>query len=206
MRRAVLLIAALSAGMAASAMPLGLRTATWGVAQANRQAALEAAFPALDGEATSADVGAALDGATDERLAENITDADGYAAFRDWAKQAGAEEVKASGTAWLSYALGVAGIVPAPQEGDLVIDDVSVGDDGKLEAVFSLDGVEVGAAALEARLKTIFGVEGTTELGDSAFSDKGLSFNLQRTSDGKVKATVTPVGSPPSFFLRVKVK
>ena len=34
----------------------------------------------------------------------------------------------------------------------------------------------------------------------------GLTFSLQRTADGKIMATVTPAGSPPSFFLRVKVK
>jgi len=29
---------------------------------------------------------------------------------------------------------------------------------------------------------------------------------FQRTDDGKAKATVTPNGTPPTFFLRVKVK
>ena len=49
-------------------------------------------------------------------------------------------------------------------------------------------------------------MEGATELSESAFSSEGLAFTLQRTGDGKIKATVTPAGSPPSFFLRVKVK
>ena len=49
-------------------------------------------------------------------------------------------------------------------------------------------------------------MEGATELNESAFSSEGLLFTLQRTADGKVKATVTPIGSPTSFFLRVKVK
>ncbi len=40
----------------------------------------------------------------------------------------------------------------------------------------------------------------------AAFSAEGLTFSLERTSDGKVKATVTPEGAPPSFFLRVKVR
>ena len=40
----------------------------------------------------------------------------------------------------------------------------------------------------------------------SAVSSEGLTFTLQRTDDGKAKATVSPAGSPPSFFLRVKVK
>ena len=35
-------------------------------------------------------------------------------------------------------------------------------------------------------------VLGATELNDSEFPSEGLSFSLQRTGDGKVKATVTP--------------
>ena len=49
-------------------------------------------------------------------------------------------------------------------------------------------------------------MEGATELNESAFSSEGLTFTLQRTGDGKIKATVAPTGSLPSFFLRVKVK
>lgn len=45
-----------------------------------------------------------------------------------------------------------------------------------------------------------------TELNESAFSSEGLTVTLQRTADGKAKVTVTPDGTPPSFFLRVKVK
>ena len=205
MRRLALLVAL--AALAADAMPLGLRTAVWGVAPANRHAAVEAVFPALDAEATAGDVAAALDGAADDALVGNIADAASYAAFREWAKYAGAAEVKESGTAWLSYALGAAGVVPAPQEGDLVIDDVSVGADGRLDAVFSLDGVEVGSAAAEARLKTVFGVEGAATLDAKAFSGQNIGLSLAPTGDGRVRATVTP---PPSagrsFFLRVKVK
>ena len=64
-------------------------------------------------------------------------------------------------------------------------------------------GLEIVTAA---RLAEVLGVEGATELHESAFSSDGLSFTLQRTGDGKIMATVTPVGSPPAFFLRVKVK
>ena len=52
----------------------------------------------------------------------------------------------------------------------------------------------------------VLSVEGTTELNESTFSSEGLSFSLQRTADGKAKATVTPNGSQPVFFLRVMVK
>ena len=43
-------------------------------------------------------------------------------------------------------------------------------------------------------------------LNESAFSSEGLTVTLQRTADGKVKAVVTPDGTPPAFFMRVKVK
>ena len=49
-------------------------------------------------------------------------------------------------------------------------------------------------------------VESAMVLKKAAFSSKGITVTLGRTIDGKVKATVVPVGSPPAFFLRVKVK
>ena len=52
----------------------------------------------------------------------------------------------------------------------------------------------------------MLGVEGATELRESAFSSEGLTVALERTADGKAKATVTPDGAPPSFFLRVRLK
>ena len=67
----------------------------------------------------------------------------------------------------------------------------------------TIDGVNTGEGA---QLAEVLGVEGATELVESAFSSEGLSFILQRTADGKIKATVTPAGSPPAFFIRVKVK
>ena len=50
------------------------------------------------------------------------------------------------------------------------------------------------------------GVEGAAELDESAFASEGLSVDLVRTAEGKAKATVTPVGAPQAFFLRVKVR
>ena len=191
------------AGLSASAMPVGVQLAMRGRAAA--QAAVDATFPKLATTATAGQVEAALSTAADNALADNITDVAEYDEFREWAKSAGAVTVKESNAAWLSYAVGAAGVVPMPQDGDLVIDDVSVGSDGKLEAVLSLDGVSIGAAALESRLKTVFGVEGAKTLTD-AFSDQNIGLSLEPTGDGRVKAVVTPIGSPSSFFMRVKVK
>ena len=55
-------------------------------------------------------------------------------------------------------------------------------------------------------LTVVLGVEGATELNESAFSSEGLSVTLERTADGKAKATIAPDGTPPTFFMRVKVK
>lgn len=49
-------------------------------------------------------------------------------------------------------------------------------------------------------------MEGATELNESAFSSEGLTVTLERTVDGKAKATVAPDGTPPAFFVRVKVR
>jgi len=50
------------------------------------------------------------------------------------------------------------------------------------------------------RLAEVFGVEWATELNESAFSSECLSVTLERTADGKAKAIVTPVGTPPIFL------
>ena len=47
---------------------------------------------------------------------------------------------------------------------------------------------------------------GAAELSESAFSSEGLAVSLGRATDGQAKATVTPEGSPPTFFLCVRVK
>ena len=50
-----------------------------------------------------------------------------------------------------------------------------------------------------------FGSVNTEGRGAMGAAD-GLSVSLVRTDEGKAKATVTPVGAPPTYFLRVKVK
>lgn len=193
-------------GFSASAMPVGVRMAMLGRAAVAASAA-DLAFPELDAQATPANVAEALAGATDEALAENITDAGSYSEFRIWATSVGAATVKASATAWMSYALGLAELAPVPQDGDLKIDTAQVGADGKLEAVFSLDGVYVNQAALEERLKTVFGVEGAGSLDKTQFSSENIVLALEPTNDGRIRAIVTP---PPDaddeFFMLIRVK
>ena len=198
----VLAMAASTAG----AMPVGVRLAMQGHAIA-KAADSGSAFPELGGTATPESVAAALVGVTDGTLADNIKDSVSYSEFRTWATSVGAATVKASSTAWMSYALDLAAIMPTPQDGDLVIDDVSIDSDGTLEAVFSLKDVNIGSAALEARLKTVFGVEGATTLDESAFSSDNVGLSLEPTGDGRVRATVIPPeGAGNAYFMRMKIK
>ena len=92
---------------------------------------------------------------------------------------------------------------------DIVIAELEVESNGEGAVATQISfEVVIGDANIgtAANLAEVLGVEGATELNESAFSSEGLSFSLQRTDDGIAKVTVTPAGSPPSFFLRVKVK
>lgn len=224
--RCGVLLAALAATAAAQAMPLGLRTAMWGVASANRRAVADEAFPELGATATAAEIAAALDSATDGALAANIADAADYDDFRNWAREVGAAAVKESGTAWLSFALDADALVEKElTDKDVTIESFSVNASGGADSgamvssrptmslKFAVDGVTVGTAAIGERIKTVLGVEGAAELKESAFSSDNLTVSLAPMNDGRIKATVTrrdeggATGvSPDSFFLRVKVK
>ena len=60
---------------------------------------------------------------------------------------------------------------------------------GAFDLVVDIAGEEIGEGA---KLAEVLGVEGAAELNESAFSSEGLTVTLQRTADGKAKATVTP--------------
>ena len=224
--RGGVLLAVLAATAAAQAMPLGLRTAMWGVASANRRAVADEAFPELGETATAAEIAAALDGAADGALAANIADAADYDDFRNWARGVGAAAVKASGTAWLSFALDVGALVEKElTDEDITIESFDMNASGgadvgamgssrpTLSLKFAVDGVTVGTAAIGERLNTVLTIEGADELKESAFSSDNLTVSLVPTGDGRVRATVIRRGeggaagpSPDSFFLRVKMK
>ena len=158
-----------------------------------------------------AEVGAVLTSAGDEvRLKAKLVTVATYRQFRTWVEGKNLEHtaVKASPNAWFSYVLDVPGLMakasPIANE-DVVIETIEPSGvtSGAFDLVVDIAGTEIGTAA---RLAEVLGVEGATELNESAFSSEGLTFSFQRTIDGKAKATVTPAGSPPAFFLRVKVK
>lgn len=97
--------------------------------------------------------------------------------------------------------------MPAPKEGDLVVNDVQVGENGVVEAIFSLDGVNIGASALESRLKTIFSVESATTLKADAFSPDDATLSFEPTGDGRIRATVVPPeNAGNAYFMRVRMK
>lgn len=199
------------AALSASAMPIGLRTAVWGVSAANGRAAVSRLLPETG---STTEIKAALKDFSDKTVEANIADDATYEEFRDWALESGAraDTLAASSTAWLSFATGSPVLVGAPQDGDLVIDEVSpAGPDGVIEMIFSLADVEIGQQAPEARLKTVFGVVGAKTLNGGAFSDANLTFSLTPTDDGRMKAVVTPKRDengnlPTSFFVKVKMK
>ena len=174
-------------------------------------------IPELPLTATVDEVAAALAGSADAKLAENITSAADYAAYRTWAlglEGVTPEQVKASPNAWLSFALDTdALITAAPKEGDVVIDTFeSAAIDGAFEFTVMIDDIEVGDNALEANIRKVFDIEGAENLaiGEAGFSPDNVEVNVAAPENGNVKFTVMPkMGNgekPKSFFFRVKMK
>ena len=207
----LLFAVSIGAMLPASAMPIGLRTAVWGVSAANGRTAVARLLPET-GNPT--EIKAALKSFSDKAVEANIADDSEYEEFREWALESGAraDALADSPTAWLSFALGLPVLAAELQEGDLVVDGFApAGENGAMEMVFSLANVAVGRQALASRLQSVFGVVGAATPDKSKFSGSNLSYSLSATEDGKVKAVVTPKtdgdGDPPaSFFMQVKMK
>ena len=167
-------------------------------------------LPPLDAAATDNDAKAIIGGLSDARLSNKVVGTAAYIAFRNWVDDNNLSHalVKDAPNAWLSYALDAPGLmakaVPLASE-DVVIESItpSSAATGTFDLVVDIAGTEIGTAA---RLEEALGIEGATELNESAFSPEGLNVTLERTADGKVKAVVTPQGSPAAFFVRVKVR
>ena len=196
----------------------------------------EAIFPVLGDSATTTDVESALSGGSDVGLT-NITDVVVYGAFRQWVDSvkstdgtttAGAQAVKDSTRAWLSFALGADRLIGK----DITSNDVHIvsfraesagNGQGTSPASFSfevaIDGVDVGSGSvaeetLKANLKKVLGVEGAATLAppagktvDDLFSSDNIEISFDAPVDGKVRFTTTPPSSAGgTFFMRVKVK
>ena len=128
--RSALLVTAIIACACAHAMPLGLRTAMWGVARAGGAAAdaEDDPIPELPPSASSSEVADALSGSVDAGLVANIVSGEVYVAYHGWvqdvtnATAASAVAIKGSPHAWLSFALGADALI----EGELTSDDVKI--------------------------------------------------------------------------------
>ena len=207
----LLLAALVGSALPVSAMPIGLRTAVWGISSANGRAAVGRLLPDTG---NAVEIKAALKDFSDKTVEANVVDDSTYEEFREWALESGAKAdmLTASSTTWLSFAAGSPVLVDAPQDGDLVVEEFSpVMVDGTFEIVFSLANVEIAQQALEERLKTVFEVLGANTLNGSAFSAANLAFSLSPTGDGRVKAVVAPKKDangkvPSAFFMKVKLK
>ncbi len=173
-------------------------------------------IPEVGESPTVGDIEDALYGSRDARLMWRITTESGYASYHNWADKVCGQDfskrqnVKDSPNAWLAYMLDAPGLVnrSAMESNDLSIISFAPLDEaeGVFELVVGIRGVEIGEDTTASRLAEALGVVGAAELNELAFTSEGLSTVLERTIDGKAKATVTPDGNPTSFFLRVKVR
>lgn len=166
-------------------------------------------MPQLDDGASAIDVANALDGSADPALSRNIVDAKTYNAYRTWARNLESkgvtlQMVKEAPNAWLSFALDADKLID-PKQGDLKIGNLMTSSDGTIEMTCELDGVEIGPAA-ENYIRQVFDIVGASSLNESKFSGENIAFELKRTSSGKVKATIVPKDSLPTFFMKVRMK
>lgn len=224
--RRELLFAILLVCAGVQAMPLGLRTAMWGVARARGSAAGggDDPIPALGADASPEAVMAALNGSRDGGLSENIGDATSYRAYYDWASgitnatATSAWAIKQSSHAWLSFALGADALIAR----DITSNDVHIvsfepsADTGRPPCPFvfevAIDGVNIGGGAvaaemLKANLKKVFEVEGASTLEEGTFSSDNIEIIFDAPANGKARFTVTPpANAGNAFFMRVNVK
>jgi len=224
--RRELFFAALLACAGVQAMPLGLRTAMWGMARARGSAAggEDDPIPALGADASPEAVAVALDGSRDGGLAENIGDATCYRAYYDWARgvtnatATSAWAIKQSPRAWRSFALGADALIAR----DIASNDVHIvsfepsADTGRPPCPFvfevAIDGVNIGggvvaAEMLKANLKKVFEVEGASTLEEGMFTTDNIEITFDAPANGRARFAATPpVNAGKVFFMRVKVK
>ena len=180
-------------------------------------------FQPLADVAKAAEVAEALSGVADANLVTNITNGTNYNAFCAWAQSVkdasgcapiGAQTVKESANAWLSYAFAADALI----DKELTSDDVKIesftpaSTDGKFEFTVSVKDVNIGGGSvavetLKENLKKVLGIEGAATLSPSGFSSDNIDITFDTPLDGKARFTVSPpADAGNSFFMRVKVK
>ncbi|MBQ6008428.1 MAG: hypothetical protein IJL17_07810 [Kiritimatiellae bacterium] len=224
--RRELFFAALLACAGGQAMPLGLRTAMWGVARARGSAVSgeDDPIPALAVDASPAAVAAALNGSRDGGLAGNIGDATCYRAYYDWARgitnatATSALDIKQSSHAWLSFALGadalIARVITSNDVHIVSFEPSAVAGRTPYPFMFevAIDGVNIGGGAvaaemLKANLKKVFEVEGASTLEEGMFTTDNIEITFDAPANGRARFAATPpVNAGKVFFMRVKVK
>ena len=164
-------------------------------------------IPELASGETAAD---ALVDSADSMLSIKVTTKKEYAAFRYWVEDRSLvhKDVKESPNAWLAYVLDSPELIAkegAVENKDFKVDklDMLNGSAGGMDFTFGIEDTVVGE---EAEIDEAFEIEGSETLDDSSFSTDGLQFSLDRTADGRVKATVTPPSGKTTYFIRVKIK
>ena len=169
---------------------------------------LDDPIPELQSDATADEVASALNGSVDARLMLCITDAETYSQYRAWALKIGADEVKNSENAWVSFALDSDALLEkSPVDEDLAIEEFKPTDEaGGFDFTVRVKDIEIGSGALAENLKKVFGLTGATTLDAGAFKQENVDVEFDTPKDGMLKFTAKPAKVSDRFFMRVKVK
>ena len=177
-----------------------------------------AIYPELPSNPTSADVYEALDGSADTHLQVCITEPTVYNAYRAWAETvkapggstpAGAQAVKDSPNAWLSFALDSATLIQTPlADGDVKVEKFEqTATAGSFDFTVGVENIPVGDDATPSNLAKVFGIEGGSTLSPQDMSADKVDITFGMPENGKVKFTAGPKDkTQPTFFMKVKVK
>ena len=175
-------------------------------------------IPPLPVNPTADDVKNALDGSADARLQECITEPTEYNAYRTWAETvkapggstpAGAQAVKDSPNAWLSFALDSATLIQTPPaDGDVKVEKFEqTATAGSFDFTVGVENIPVGDDATPSNLAKVFGIEGGSTLSPQDMSSDKVDITFGTPENGKVKFTAGPKDkTQPTFFMKVKVK
>jgi len=164
-------------------------------------------IPDLGDTPSATAVAAAVDGAADAKVVANINETN-YNDYRAWAMAIGAQTVKDSQNAWLSFALNSDKLIDkAPTNGQMRVEKFEpTSTVGSFSFIVSIDDIAVGDDASTENLKKVFGIEGGTTL--DALSSANVDLSFGTPVDGKVKFTAGPNeknADAKTFFMKVKM-
>ena len=187
----------------------------------------EEAYPEIAAGAAPEIVASALAGSADSAVVEHVVGVDAYSAYRAWAQSvkspggaapAGAQSVRESPCAWLSFALGSDALLG----GDLADDGVRIvgfgaadagSGGGRFALEVSVEGVSIGSSAavpeaqLLANLAEVMSVEGAETPDPNAFDSDGVEVWVCPPVGGRARLEASPPDDAvDAFFFRVKVE